>query len=357
MGRKNGFTALRLFAAVLVILTHSYVLGANVADPIMEATRLLPASTVGVDLFFVISGYLISGSLQRSSGPISYVRNRALRILPALAVLCVVTVFIIGPMATTSPNYFSQLETYRYFENAFVFGWHPYLPGVFENNATSVVNGSLWTLQMEVICYSILLVMAWCGCFNWRGALVLTLVSCFLFTFQTFPRALLLVNYDGGIELYYLVRFTALFGGGALIKLVGRPWVTSPIVTVIAGLCILVAFYMGRTDWRYFPPIYLLALPWFIIGLAALLSAFSALDRIDISYGLYLYSYPIQQLLVQANGGAMDPMLLFVASSVITVVLAILSWFLIEHPAMSLKAGRTPVSMRSTALAEPGLSS
>ncbi|WAJ26594.1 acyltransferase family protein [Antarcticirhabdus aurantiaca] len=339
MGRENGFTALRLIAAVLVIFTHPYVLGANIADPVQAATGLLPASTVGVDLFFVVSGYLISGSLRRSASFGDYLRNRALRILPALFVLCAVTVFVIGPLATTSDSYFRESETYAYFRNALVYAWQPFLPGVFETNTTPVVNGSLWTLPIEATCYGFLLVMAWCGCFNWRGALVLMLMCYALVVSQAFPFGQILFHYEGGMELRNLSRFTALFAGGALIKLIDRPWTVSPAVTLLAGLGVAAALAAGQIDWRWFPAIYLLAWPWLVIGLAARLSAFSALDRVDISYGLYLYAFPIQQLLVQVNGGAMDPITLFLISAAVTTILALASWFLIERPAMRLKAG------------------
>ena len=152
MGRENGFTALRLFAAVLVLFTHGYVLGRSSPDPVMVLTGLLPASTFGVDMFFAISGFLICGSLRRQPDALHYLRNRFLRIFPALLVVCLLSVFVLGPWLTTAEHYWSEPGTFAYLLNATIYGWQPFLPGVFTQNGTAVVNGSLWTLPMETTC-------------------------------------------------------------------------------------------------------------------------------------------------------------------------------------------------------------
>ncbi len=74
--------------------------------------------------------------------------------------------------------------------------------------------------------------------------------------------------------------------------------------------------------------------------LAFRLKALAGLDRFDVSYGLYLYAFPVQQVIVQAAGGSMPPLQLFAASLALTLVLATLSWFLVERPMLRLKPGR-----------------
>ena len=352
MGRENGFTALRLFAAVLVLFTHGYVLGRSSPDPVMVLTGLLPASTFGVDMFFAISGFLICGSLRRQPDALHYLRNRFLRIFPALLVVCLLSVFVLGPWLTTAEHYWSEPGTFAYLLNATIYGWQPFLPGVFTQNGTAVVNGSLWTLPMETTCYLLLLLIGWCGALNWRGMSVIVLAAYLLNLFTVFPRGVTLFQYSGALELYYLNRFVILFAGGSLIQLIGRPWAVSAPVTLVAGLLVLAALLLGQHDWRYFPAIYLLAWPWFVISLAYRLKGLSGLDRFDISYGIYLYSFPMQQAIIQWMHGGAEPMVVNLMALAATVVLAGASWFLIERPALSLK-GRAVTAKAAAPLAAP----
>jgi len=339
MGRENGFTALRLFAAILVLITHSYSLAAGAQDPVMKLTALLPASTLGVDMFFAISGFLICASLKRQPTYGSFLRNRLLRIMPALAVLCVITVFMAGPLLTTSNRYWHDEQTLAYLRNATIYIWQPFLPGVFTGNLTPVVNGSLWTLAMEATCYLVLLLFAWSGALNRRGLAVLLAATYMLHVYEVFPRGLILFGYSGGMEVYHLNRFLLLFAGGAFISLIGRSWAVSWPVTVITGALVLLAFYRGQEDWRNFMPIYLPVWPWFVISLAYRLKRLSWLDGFDASYGIYLYSFPIQQAFVQLSHQTITPGMLTLLALPLTLVFAYLSWFLVEKPALSLKGG------------------
>jgi peptidoglycan/LPS O-acetylase OafA/YrhL len=338
MGRNNGFTALRLAAAVLVIFTHAYALGGAGADPFMAAMGLVPGSTLGVDAFFAVSGFLVCGSLMRRPRIGAFVLARALRIFPALIVLLLVTVFVVGPLATTAGDYWQRPLTYEYLLNGFLFVWRPFLPGVFEATTTTpVVNGSLWTLPMEVICYLVLALMAWCGSFNRRGLFALMLGAYLFFVLGAFHEDFILFNYVGGPIAAHLMRFVALFGGGALIRMLDTPRAVSPGATLAAGGLVAIAFGLGQLDWRFFPYLYLLAWPWFVVGLAYHLDGLKRLDRFDVSYGLYLYGFPVQQILVQLAGGEMRPVPLFAASLALTLVPATLSWFLVERPMLRLK--------------------
>ncbi|WAJ29819.1 acyltransferase family protein [Antarcticirhabdus aurantiaca] len=341
MTRINGFTALRLLAAVLVIFTHSYSLGGAVEDPFMATVGLVPASTLGVDAFFAISGFLICGSLMRQPQIGRFLAARALRILPALVVLLLVTVFVMGPLVTTAADYWERPLTFQYLLNGLLFVWRPFLPGVFEAATTTpVVNGSLWTLPMEAICYLVLALMAWCGSFNRRGLFALTLGGYLFFVLGAFHKDFILFNYAGGLIAEHLMRFVALFGGGALIRMLEAPRALSGPATLAAGALVVLAFLLGQIDWRFFPYLYLLAWPWFVVGLAFRLKALAGLDRFDVSYGLYLYAFPVQQVIVQAAGGSMPQLLLFAASLALTLVPATLSWFLVERPMLRLKPGR-----------------
>lgn len=140
----DNFVAIRLIAAILVVFGHSFPLTGTVGPEYLGN----PTSTMAVKVFFVISGYLISESWLRDPNLGRYLQRRALRIFPALIVMCLLTIVIIGPVLTrlSTKEYITSAGTWRYLQNVFL---HPNyaLPGIFEQNIyPNAVNGSLWTL-------------------------------------------------------------------------------------------------------------------------------------------------------------------------------------------------------------------
>ena len=162
--RCNNITALRLAAATLVVLSHSYRLAAGTADPLMTWTAKATFGSVGVWIFFLLSGFLISASLDRGHGVWAYAEARVLRIVPALALVLIAAAFVLGPLVTTQPlwTYFSGPEVWQYVWRNLLFDTQYLLPGVFEDNPyPATVNGSLWTLRIEVYMYIILGALYW----------------------------------------------------------------------------------------------------------------------------------------------------------------------------------------------------
>lgn len=157
----NNFNLLRLCAAIGVVVTHSYaLLGYPERDFLNRLTHgLVSFSQLGLYSFFVISGFLVYASLTRSSSVASFFSRRALRIFPALCTVIVLTVFILGPLATNLSlgAYATHPDTYRYLEGMLLYKFHYTLPGVFTQNPyPDAVNGSLWTLPHEWTCYVVL---------------------------------------------------------------------------------------------------------------------------------------------------------------------------------------------------------
>ena len=152
--RQNSFDALRLFAAWLVILGHGFILsGSTERLPLWGG---IDVSVLGVAIFFTISGYLIWKSWASATSWHDFVAARALRIFPALIFVVLITVAILGPLVTTFGvrAYFEDFSTYKYLLNSFIIDPQYNLPGVFLNlPVTDAVNGSLWTLRAELLCY------------------------------------------------------------------------------------------------------------------------------------------------------------------------------------------------------------
>ena len=135
--RSNNFDALRMIAALMVFVSHSFAMssGTILTEPISRISRQqTDAGSIAVSVFFIISGYLITMSFTRSRSILSFVINRALRILPALAVVLLVLTFVAGPLLSVEPMsiYFRSPETYRFFlVNLSLYDAWGYLPGVF----------------------------------------------------------------------------------------------------------------------------------------------------------------------------------------------------------------------------------
>ena len=150
----NNFDALRLLAALMVILGH----GQDMKGFIPTILWNFPISRIGLDIFFSISGYLVCDSWLRTPRLGVFLAKRALRIFPALIVCVALTALVLGPMTTVLPlwKYFGHHQMWSYFLNDFLY-LKLNLPGVFtQRRLGSAVNGSLWSLAPEVLCYLVI---------------------------------------------------------------------------------------------------------------------------------------------------------------------------------------------------------
>ena len=158
-GRNNNLNLLRFVAASMVLLSHSFALSTGTwqAEPLVNIIGMSLGS-IAVDIFFVVSGFLVTGSMLSRKSVYAFLWARALRIYPALLIAILFCVLLIGTVFTTHPlnSYFLDSETQKYLlKNVImVFGSTGHLPGVFENLPfKNAVNGSLWTLPWELRMY------------------------------------------------------------------------------------------------------------------------------------------------------------------------------------------------------------
>jgi len=329
--RENNFDFLRFFAAALVLFAHSYPLvGRRGDEPLTLLTGYEKGGSIAVGIFFVMSGYLIASSWLASSSPKSFLIKRALRIFPALIVAVLLSVFVIGPLVThlTLGQYLAADGTWTYLQNILLVTRYE-LPGVFTGNVyPDVVNGSLWTLPLEVLMYI--------------GVMILGLTGFLKRRLIFLPIAVLAVGHFWllgklGIESYFIKNIFKLgllyYSGSALFlyrdDIPWRGWIAALLFAA------LVATF--RTDIG--PLVYFIALPYLVLYLAyaplPLISRFGKYG--DFSYGLYIYAFPFQQLTIYLFGPQVGVLGLTLIAFVPTLILAALSWHLIEAPAMKLK--------------------
>lgn len=311
-GPVNSFDWLRLLAAGMVIVHHLYPLSGR-APAAFFATDY---GALGVGVFFVISGYLVCGSLRRSATIGDYLRKRLLRIEPGLIVSLLVTALIFGAFATALPlkDYFASPQVWLYVaRNALLYPVDYALPGVFTANPfPAVVNGSLWTLRLEFSCYLALAGLAAFKLLRPRAVAALTILAgAALIALHLIwpPQAGWLRLADVAVLNGYL------FLAGAGLSLRGRPL---PWWTLALGVPLLAT------------PLWALGLPAVVLAVAR---APAPKLGADLSYGLYIYAFPLQQIL--AAQGALT----LWASLALTAPFAAASWFLVEKPALRFKPG------------------
>ncbi len=327
--RHNNFDALRLVAAVAVVVGHSYVLTGRPGE--LWGVAGIHPHYLGVAVFFAISGWLITGSWERSRSVPQFVWSRALRILPLLWVVVLVSVLVLGPVVTVLrlEDYAASGQTWRYLVNLVMLPADG-LPGVFETVPyPGVVNGSLWTLRAEVICYAAVLALGLLAR-RWQtvGLVVFTAGGLVLAVAGDVQIAGSSLSAAGEVWVY--------FGVAALARLY-LPWraLDWRAAVVVAAVCAAVAPVLGPQGalWLSW-----LAVPYVVlsVGLASWPGVRRAARFGDLSYGMYLWAFPVQQLLVLTAGVlpvAVDVLLVVLVSA----CLAFGSWHLVERPAMAIR--------------------
>jgi peptidoglycan/LPS O-acetylase OafA/YrhL len=333
----NNFDLIRIIFAWFVIVSHSYVLnGVGESDPLGQLTsNYLILSFIGVKGFFVISGYLILQSLTRSKSVIDYLVKRILRIFPGLIVVLLATLFVVYFMyPSTNLPYLFNPDIYKYFiGNVLLFTPHFYIPGVFEQLPSKAINGSLWTIEFEFFFYIVLLLL-----FPIKKnlkALRWTLVG--LMAFFTignlfYPSELLSIKKPIPLDLVFDLGIY--FITGSFFACINwRNWSFSKYL-FIGSIVLLITMVILKVDraWLF------TCLPFVILYIGQMKS--KAANWVhqnlgDPSYGIYLYAFPIQQLIVYYCKPSTFE--LFLYASIAAFAFGILSWKWVEKKALTLK--------------------
>lgn len=350
--RDNTFTPLRLVLSVLVLYSHSFALAGH-GPGIDPAARLTHGQTnfgdLAVSAFFALSGFLVTQSLVETRGSrwlFDFFVKRALRIWPALVLVAILTTAVVGPLLTRLPladyvNRPGSFTPWGYFVDAITFnafGWHTYIRDLFTDTPFGhVVNGSLWSLRFEVALYIALVVVA--VIVRRRLVLVvapltgivLVLAAAGLVDRYALPlRGWVFSNQD------LLISSGALFFSGASFYVYRQFVPMSGRLVAAAAVLFAVLVLLSQA-----PLAVLLVLPYLSIGLGLTVRAGWYDRRIgDYSYGTYLFAFPIQQIVAHFFA-PMGPTRMFVIALPITLGVAILSWHLVEQPALRLKGRLT----------------
>jgi peptidoglycan/LPS O-acetylase OafA/YrhL len=340
-GFGPGFDFLRLALSLSVLWFHSYVITGTMHQ--LESSPLWFYVYSIMPMFFALSGFLIAGSAERLNLN-NFLINRGLRIVPALAVEIIISALIIGPIFTVwaLSDYFSSPVFWQYFSN--IIGWvHYELPGVFlDVPSAGVVNQSLWTVPFEVGCYVLI-----SGVIIFRLSskpwLILAFASALLILPVLFQAAGCVG--ENGKTQYRLLNY-ALFSRGAVLFpsfLLGAVfyWLRhkTPLSKPLLILCVLgcvVLAVLGNPQWKSYYGLNLIAIP-LLTYITVVIGTFSIpkiplYSKGDYSYGIYLYGYPLQQVIVTVLPTITFWLPHFLLSLVLVTAAAAFSWHCIEKP-------------------------
>jgi peptidoglycan/LPS O-acetylase OafA/YrhL len=332
---RNHFNLIRLVAAWMVIYGHAWAItGTPGGDLFAQATGVKFAGAIAVDMFFVISGFLIAASLQRNTLR-GFLASRALRILPALVLCVVLSTFVLGPMVSTAPDYWSNATTWRYlWMNASLYRAEYFLPGVFETLPSHAVNGSLWTLPIEASLYIALLIAGVLGFIDARRYALpwaVAMLGAVAFVAMRGPLPDWMAN-----EIWCVCFFITGTMAWLYRDRIRLSWV------VVTALFALAVFARG-TFWFTLP--YFALVCYGTLWLAFVPRRSPRIARHDLSYGLYLYGWPAAQVVQLLSPGA--PLHNVLWATVVAFAFAAMSWFLVERRALRWKSWfgtRTPLA-------------
>jgi peptidoglycan/LPS O-acetylase OafA/YrhL len=330
--RRNNFDLLRLVFAGAVLLFHQYAIS---REPSLEVLAQIFSAELAVQGFFVISGFLVVMSGMQTPSVRRYASKRVRRIFPAYCT--VVVLCAVGGFALTSvpaSEYFGgDLARYLIANLAFLNFVAPNLPGVFTGNPWTEINGALWTLKIEVTFYALVPLLLW-ACRRWHTGALLALLFVLSVVYTIWLDALYAATGNGlwaqlqrqlpGQLTYFLVgaalylyrgpaskHWRALLLGAVVVLLVDL-FVTHPVAGVV-----LQPLWVGI-------PVVMAARRAPYLGNSARFG--------DLSYGIYILHFPVIQVAIASGWYAADPWRAFVLTTTITIVLAWLSWHLVEKP-------------------------
>jgi peptidoglycan/LPS O-acetylase OafA/YrhL len=343
-GRPTGIDYMRISLAIGVICLHSAITTQGwPADTAVWDSPLRGLPRMVLPMFFALSGFLVAGSLVRTSTLVQFLGLRAIRIYPALAVEVVLSAMILGPMLTTVPlaHYFGGHEFGLYLLN--VTGHiHYLLPGVFRTNPyPGIVNAQLWTVPYELLCYLTLAALTLLGIKkrSWLAPAATVALTLVYFGVRVLkhkaaahdmgvtPGAILIVSFLAGLSVYlYKDRL---------------PW--SPVLCAASGIAAVVLF-------SFVPYGVYIAAPlaaYFTVSLGLFNPAkLRILRGADYSYGIYLYGFVIQQTLTATCPWSRVWWINILLSVPLAAAFAALSWHWVEKPALELRRFFQPKTER-----------
>ena len=355
--RDNSLNFLRVLFASLVLLSHAAGLaGFNNWVGLINQSSIAQIALYG---FFIISGYLIAGSVLRNS-TFDYLIRRCLRIFPGLITCLLLTAFLFGVLAwrhlpnrdTSYSSYFSGHDNpFTYVvKNSLLANpyWTQHMISGTPDSILQSWNGSIWTLFYEFICYIVILGLAIVGFLKHRFLLVgiTTLLWAVVVTITLTPSLSAHFNFLENLTAEQLLRFLLIFLTASVFYIFRNEIPDSGWLALGSAVIFTVGLSLpngGRVPSLQFTPsdIFVPFLIYPILWCGIHLPLQKIGSKNDYSYGIYIYGWPISELVVAWNLERFGIVPYWLLCFVVAATFAIASWWLIEKPALGFRTGKS----------------
>ena len=339
---NNNFNFLRLVLAAVVLFSHGFeiIYGTTpYRDPWMVLTHTLPLGEIAVDGFFLISGLLIVRSWKQDPNFWRYLKRRVLRIYPGFIAAFLVCLFVVAPIGAVTDNYLAQLNLKKLLLSL-LFLQQPLTPPVFASMPGHPhINPSMWTISHEFRCYILAALAGVIILKKPKYWLIATVALLFIYPWRMslasvhFPFSYYLTG-----NLKDLVRLAMFFMvGGCFLLFLEKIRFENKIAFLFLPLLIVFMCISRVSAELALATLGAYILFWFAFLKIPLIDRFKY--QSDVSYGLYLYGWPVQRLL-QWYFPIHSPWVLFPLAFVVSYACGYVSWKLIERPALQFKRDR-----------------
>lgn len=324
----NNFGPLRLAFSFLVIISHAPELhDGNRSREILSNLIDISFGELAVIGFFLVSGYLIVKSFVESSSTRSYLLKRVLRIYPAFIACYILCIFVVAPLAGGSMSYLFGVGALKEIAKIALLET-PFVPGTFADLPQPAINGAIWTIAYEFRCYLLVILLGYSGVLR-RPMAYLAITAAFLFASAiNLPHELPFGEYLIGLP-FASARFTAAFLVGGAYFLFGNRIKYSAASGLVAVALLVALLAVKAPTILAIITVGSYIVLWFALYVpAGRLSAFT--ETTDISYGVYLYAWPVQNLVYFV----IPSMGVLVGGSIAAAAagcLGFLSWHLLER--------------------------
>lgn len=325
-----------LLAFAVVVAHFNTVFGTNLYFPI--------SSYDAVGSFFALSGFLLYGSYLKSPNLKKYMEKRARRILPAYFFIVLLCAFLLVSVSALNPKeYFSNPGWWKYLLSnlSFLNFLHPDLPGVFTDSSITAVNGSLWTMKVEIMLYITVPIVVW--------------ICDLIYQKFRYKKALVIFSVIYIVSLAYRLVFTILFDitGREIFQILGRQFF-GQLMFFYSGVFIYFVYDKFKQNLKFILPISLafyiavsfipylniiigpIIVSCIVIAISSFPGIVSKFNWNNLSYDIYLFHFPIIQVICQYKEYfPLEGPWIFIVVATAVLILSIISWRIIEKPFLS----------------------
>jgi peptidoglycan/LPS O-acetylase OafA/YrhL len=342
VSHDNNFNFLRVLLSTLVLLSHSSELidGDRRREILTNIFHTISFGELAVDGFFLLSGYLIVQSWQRKPRFLDFMKKRILRIYPGFIVASLFCLFIEAPLGRQPIDFFATVNVSDTIEDLSRIFWlnAPIAVNIFPDSYYPTLNGAMWTILHEFRCYVLVAVLGAIGAL--KKERIWLIFSMIVLAISIIPAAAItasiprlpLILVEHSLDLMRLLTFFCV--GGCFYLLRERISYNQKLIPIF--MLIIIASLFNSILLKLILPIFGgYVLLWVAFFKLPILNFFKTAS--DLSYGVYLYGWPVQKLLLWYVP-SLSPWLLFIMSAIVSVGCGLLSWHLVEKPCLRLKS-------------------